>query len=90
MAAVTAIADDDNSDKQDTIPMELWPAIQEILGYGKKTHALGAMKAASALSNFAERLRELGPPTPALEKIMMDAERESQEIRAMFCRSYEE
>jgi hypothetical protein len=70
--------------------MELWPAIQEILGYGKKTHALGAMKAASALSNLADQLRALGPPTPALEKIMTDAERESQEIRALFAQTYED
>lgn len=72
------------------IPLELWPAIQEILGYGKRTHALGAMKAASALSNIVNRLRALGPPDPDLEEIMVDAERESENIRSMLCRTYEE
>ena len=76
-------------DNINPISMELQPLIKAAVAYGRKTHALGAMKAASALSSIVNRLKALEDGAPEISEIVKDAEIEASTIRTMLCESYE-
>lgn len=78
-----------NIDGAETLSMEIQPLIKAAMAYGRKTHALGAMKAASALSSMVERLKALEVQPPGLTEIVQEAEVEATAIRALLCESYE-
>ena len=77
--------DSDSSDSEvvEPIPLELWPAIREMLNYGKRTHVLGALAGARALTKIADRLHVFAEGVPELEEIVALAKRESTKIHAM-------
>ena len=71
-------------------PLEAMPIQRAVLEYGRRTAALGAQQGAQALRQLASRIRDLGPPTPALEKIMVDAEAEASRLRTLLDQVYED
>lgn len=71
-------------------PLEMQPVLRVAMEYGRRTHALGALRGASALRDLADRIRALGPATPALEQIMLDAERNANELHQLLGQVYEE
>lgn len=83
--------------EQFQVPMELRPLITAAMDYGKKTHALGMLKAAQALSNIATRLKTLNsmPSLPDayradMKRILDDVETESNKLMSAFGTSYNE
>lgn len=64
-------------------PLEALSIRRAVLEYGRRTAALGAQHGAIALKMIASKIRDLGPPTPDLERIMLDAENEAIRLRAM-------
>jgi hypothetical protein len=66
------------------------PIQRAVIEYGRRTAALGVQQGTSALRTLAQRIRDLGPPTPDLERIMLDAEREASRLRMMFNQNYED
>ncbi len=79
----------DNNPDHTPIPIELQPVIKAAVSYGRKTHALGAMKAASALLTIVERLKAFEFSTPGISDIVNDAETEASSIQTMLSESYE-
>jgi len=71
-------------------PLEAMPIQRAVLEYGRRTAALGAQQGALALRAMAARIRSLGPPTPALEQIMLDAESEASRLRTLLEQVYED
>ena len=71
-------------------PLEAMPIQRAVIEYGRRTAALGAQQGALALRSLAQRIRDLGPPTPALERIMLDAEGEAARLRMMLDQVYED
>jgi hypothetical protein len=71
-------------------PLEAMPIQRAVLEYGRRTAALGAQQGAQALRQLALRIRELGPATPALEQIMLDAESEASRLRTLLDQVYED
>lgn len=71
-------------------PLEAMPIQRAVLEYGRRAAALGAQQGAQALWVLAQRIRNLGPSTPALEQIMLDAEGEAVRLRSLLDRVYED
>ncbi len=71
-------------------PLETLLIQRAVLQYGRRSAALGAQQGALALRTLASKIRELGPPSPALEQIMRDAEGEALRLRALLTQAYEE
>lgn len=71
-------------------PLEAMPIQRAVLEYGRRTAALGAQQGAQALRALAQRIRNLGPSTPALEQIMLDAEGEAARLRTLLDQVYED
>lgn len=71
-------------------PLEAMPIQRAVIEYGRRTAALGAQQGALALRTLAIRIRNLGPPTPALEQIMLDAESEATRLRTLLDQVYED
>ena len=72
-------------------PLETLLVQRAVLEYGRRTAALGAQHGAQALKTLAMKIRELGPPTPALEQIMLEADGEAARLRMMLDQAvYEE
>lgn len=83
--------------EQFQVPMELRPLITAAMDYGKKTHALGMLKAAQALASIANRLRTLNElqSIPSaykadIQRILDDAEAESAKMMSAFGATYNE
>lgn len=73
------------------IPMELNPLVQAAMSYGRKTHALGAMRAVEVLVSIAARLKAsnlVGDPT--IQRVILDAEQESTRIMSSMGTAYNE
>ena len=75
------------------VPMELRPVIVAALEYGKKTHAIGALRAAQLLGSIAVRLKDIGPSlsnghNDIVQKLIIDAEAESMRIMSSFSAAY--
>ncbi len=71
-------------------PLEAMPIQRAVLEYGRRTAALGAQQGALALRALVNRIRQLGPPTPVLEQIMVDAEVEATRLRTLLDQIYED
>lgn len=71
-------------------PIETLVIQRAVLEYGRRTAALGAQQGAQALRALALKIRELGPPTPALEKIVLDAETTAAKLRTQLDQVYED
>lgn len=64
------------------IPLELWPVIKTLVGYGKRIHSLGAMRGARALEQLASQLEQLALDMPEVKTICATALLEASQIRA--------
>jgi hypothetical protein len=71
-------------------PLETLVIQRAVLEYGRRTAALGAQHGAQALKSLVSKIRELGPPTPALAQIMTEADDEAARLRMMLHEVYEE
>lgn len=71
-------------------PLEAMPIQRAVLEYGRRTAALGVQQGAQALRALAQRIRNLGPSTPALEQIMLDAEAEAARLRSLLDQVYDD
>lgn len=86
-----------NQQREQSVPAHIpqWPLetllIQRaVLEYGRRTAALGAQHGAQALRTLATKIRELGPPSPALAQIMLEADGEVARLRTMLDQVYED
>lgn len=70
------------------IPLELKPVITAAIEYGKKTHALGVLKAANTLKDIALKLSFLQEHSPEIVNIISVAEKESQKLFELFSTTY--
>lgn len=70
-------------------PLEAMPIQRAIIEYGRRTAALGALQGVTALRSLAERIRGLGPVTPALDQIVVDTEREATRLKTLLDQVYE-
>jgi hypothetical protein len=80
---------------QPTIPLELAPLIKTAIDYGRKTHALGALKSAKALAMLASKLKSLrgldlsnARNSQLLQSMISEAEVESNNIINIFDIAY--
>ncbi len=74
-------------------PLEAMDIQRAIVGYGRRTAALGALQGAHALSTLVNRIRglNLGQAIhPALEQIVNDADAEASRLRTMLDQVYED
>jgi len=71
-------------------PLETLLIQRAVLQYGRRSAALGAQQGAQALRTLAMKIKELGPPSPALEQIAQDAEGEALRLRMLLTQAYEE
>ena len=79
-----------NEDDQQRLPLEMTPLIQAAIDYGRKTHALGALKTANTLANIVVKLKETGLIHPIVLDVIIEAETESRKIFGMFNVAYNE
>ena len=75
-------------DDQQRLPLEMAPLIQAAIEYGRKTHALGALKTAQALANIVAKLKKI--EHPSVSAVASEAEMESRKIFALFNIAYNE
>lgn len=77
-----------NEDDQQRLPLEMAPLIQAAIEYGRKTHALGALKTAQALANIVAKLKKI--EHPLVLDVITEAELESRKIFTLFNIAYNE
>lgn len=75
---------------QQQLPLEMAPLIQAAIDYGRKTHALGALKTAQALANIVAKLKQTGLEHPMILDVIIEAELESKKIFGLFNVAYNE
>ena len=79
-----------SEDDQQRLPLEMAPLIQAAIEYGRKTHALGALKTAQALANIVAKLKRSNISHQTVIDVIKEAEFESQKIFALFNIAYNE
>lgn len=71
-------------------PIEMMPVMRAVLEYGRRTHALGALKGAVVVSNLISRINTLGQVSPELKNIILDAEKDVRELKHLLNSAYAE
>jgi hypothetical protein len=71
-------------------PIEMTPVMRAVLEYGRRTHALGALKGAVVISNLVSRIKSLGQVSPELKHIILDAEQDIHELKQLLSQAYAE
>lgn len=81
--------DDDHDDDETPvrIPLELWPVVRTLVGYGRRIHGIGGLRGAGALERVVDSLIPLLSKCPELIDVIVEARNEAQEIRALAQRS---
>jgi len=71
-------------------PIEMMPVMRAVLEYGRRTHALGALKGAVVVSNLISRINTLSQVSPELKNIILDAEKDVYELKQLLNSAYAE
>jgi hypothetical protein len=71
-------------------PIEMTPVMRAVLEYGRRTHALGALKGAAVVSNLVNQINALGQISPELKRIILDAEKNAIELKKLLNHAYAE
>lgn len=71
-------------------PIEMTPVMRAVLEYGRRTHALGALKGAVVISNLVSKIKSLGQISPELKHIILDAEQDVHELKQLLSQAYAE
>jgi len=89
---ITNVEVEDNqedSDYQEPISLELQPILSAVKAYGRKTNALGMCKTMTILSNVINKLRSIEMKDPIISEVLHDIEIEYSEMKNSFVHSYE-
>lgn len=66
-----------------SIPLEMWPVVKTLVGYGRRSHGLGGLRGARALERVVDSLIPHLAQCPELIDVIVEARNEAQEIRAL-------
>lgn len=77
--------DDGDGDDEEVVqvPLELWPTVRTLIGYGRRTHGMGALRGARALERLVDSLVPYAGALPELEPIIAEARAEAHLIRTL-------
>lgn len=73
----------DEDDPPVRIPLEMWPVIKTLVGYGRRTYGLGGLRGVAALGRIVDSLVPLAGGCPELVDVIKFAQKEAEEIRAL-------
>lgn len=71
-------------------PIEMQDIIRASREYARRTHALGALRGALAISELTATIRSLGPQTADMIAILEKADNDARTLRSMLNKVYED
>ena len=71
-------------------PLEMQDIIRASREYARRTHALGALRGALAISELTATIRSLGPQTADMIAILEKADNDARTLRSMLNKVYED
>lgn len=77
------VKEDDESSGAPSIPLEMFPVIRTLVGYGRRAHGLGGLRGARALEHVIDCLIPHLNKCPELIDVIVEARNEAEQIRVL-------